>query len=796
MKRLTAHTQKILLKIFLDLQPTSRTEGGYIIVVVAGMVVAMSAMLLTGELVSRVDNNSTKASGNSAAGFYAAEAGLNLRAKAIRSKFEGYNIPSGTSPSSGSACRNSSGIGEGGSGDFACDNSLDIQDYLYPNDSTKRIPVSTYVIDANLKDAYGVPQPTFIDKIETGEPFAGLSAQEYRYDVGSSAFDKANNPTAFLGIRFKSRLVPLFQFALFYEQDLDFQIPPTMQMSGPIHTNSNLYLDAANSYTLSIGSATATNSKITTAGSLFRGARLSNVCNGTVSIFDPSPSPGSMRNLDCGSSRKQYVQSEVDSWDKQIEIGIPRLTLPPISEFEAAPGRKYWDSADLRIVLKLNSSEQPTGIEVQTASGSADVAATNSLLGNTCAPTTTALRTSEAVAQTALGVTNSSTTLTNFPVGSILQIEPSGTSSYVNNSAVDNDANVVSNSASDTLTIRKQLLGAPTNPATFPIGAVVRKATVWTSDTFWNYREKVNTASPSRNDAKQIRMLNVDMEALMTCAGTLMGKTIDDTSDGGLVWFFTVKGPNSSNDVTTGGTPNRYGIRLYKGQKLASTNTSHPNIKGLSVISDQAVYIRGDYNSNNKKPAAVMADTINVLSNSWSLDDSASRTYVGGAQDTATPVYISTFNNSSGYNTGPGRPASDTTINAAFLSGIDLSGGGVNNYPRLHEDWRDIRSNTFSRTLTYRGSMVSLGLPKRVNAPFCGSGSTNRDCNIYNPPTRNWDYDKDFNIASNLPPLTPRFVYLRQERFSREYNRTSYISQPLFPFASLFLPTSKMLFNF
>lgn len=795
MKRLVLHSQRTLFKLLLHLQPAPRSEGGYIIVVVAGMIVAMSAMLLTGELVSRVDNNSTKASGNSAAGFYAAEAGLNLRARSIRSKFEGYNIPSGTSPSSGSACRNSSGIGQGGSGDFACDNSLDIQDYLYPNDSSKRIPVSTYVIDANEK-VNGVPIPTFIPKIEDGEPFAGLSAQEYRYDVGSTAFDRANYPTAFLGIRFKSRLVPLFQFALFYEQDLDFQIPPDMQMSGPIHTNSNLYLDSANNNTLSIGSALASNSKITTVGSLFRGARIDATCNGTVSIFDPKPVPGSMRNLDCGSGRKQYVQSEVSNWDGQIQIGIPRLTLPSISEFEALPGRQYWDKADLRIVLKLDNSERPTGIEVQTASGATDTTATNQLLGNTCAPTTTALLGSANTTATTLSVTNLSSTPTNFPTGSVLQLEPSGTSTYVNNTGVDNDANVVTSALANSISIRKQLGGAPTNPATFPIGAVVRKATAWTSDTFWNYREKVNTASPTRNDAKQIRMLNVDMQALMTCAGTLMGKTLDETSDGGLVWFFTVKGPNSSNDVTAGGTPNRYGIRLYNGATLASTNSSHPAIKGLSVISDQAIYIRGDYNSVNKKPAAVMADTINVLSNSWSLDDSYSRVYSSGVQNTTTPVYISTQNNSSGYNTAPGRPASNTTINAAFLSGIDLSGGGVNNYPRLHEDWRDTQAGTFTRTLTYRGSMVSLGLPKRVNAPFCGSGSTNRDCNIYNPPNRNWDYDTDFNVASNLPPLTPRFVYLRQERFSREYNRTSYIPQPLFPFASLLLPTSKMLFNF
>ena len=62
----------------------AQSEGGYIIIVVGGMIVAMATMLLTAELVSRVDSSGTKSSGNSAAGFYAAEAGLNLRAKNIK----------------------------------------------------------------------------------------------------------------------------------------------------------------------------------------------------------------------------------------------------------------------------------------------------------------------------------------------------------------------------------------------------------------------------------------------------------------------------------------------------------------------------------------------------------------------------------------------------------------------------------------------------------------------------------------------------------------------------------------
>jgi Tfp pilus assembly protein PilX len=807
MKSSPTSLQKLLFKLLLKYHPKQRSEGGYIIVVVMGMIIAMSTMLLTAALTSKVDNNSTRASGNSAGGFYAAEAGLNVRAKDIRSRFVGYNVPTGTSPGTVASC-NPTGAG---TGDMAVDTSLTVQDPLHPNDPTKRIPVATYVVNANRTDSSGNSLPTSVT-INSGEQFAGLNAQEFRYDVVSIACDRTNQPTASLSMRFKSRLVPMFQFAAFYNQDLDFSNPPSMTMNGPIHTNGSMYLNSG-SNTLTINGA------LTMAGRFFRGERLNTTCNGTVNIFSPTPAPGGFQSLACGSGRREYTQADVNpTWGaNQIKIGIPTLTLPPISTFNADSSGEYWNKADLRVVLRVDGSDNPQGIEVQTAAGTTDSAATNALLGNTCAPITTTLSANELATDTNLTVSSS----TSFRLanasrdskdGPALQFEPSGTSTYVNNSAIDNDSNVVNNARSSNTEIRiSRNIGG-----SLSTGSVVRRATVWTSNTFWNYREKNDTTSDPtdndalRNDAKRIRMLNVDMRALMSCARQLMGgKNLDDSTDGGLVWFLTVKGPNSNNVVTATppGAPNTYGIRLYNGANLSSTNSSDPAIRGLTVVSDQAVYIRGDYNcgtttfnanrtltscsNDNKKPAAVIGDTINVLSNDWPLDDSYSRAYsysttnpsINGIQNTTTPVYIYSFEFPSD---GPGRLASSTTINAAFLAGIDLTGGGLNNYPRLHEDWFSNLNNSRA-TLTYRGSMVSLGFPRRVNARFCGSGTSwgTGGCNIYTPPTRNWDYDTDFNNAANLPPLTPRFVYLRQERFSRNYDRVSFAT-PLQPFAAIF----------
>ena len=116
------------------------------------------------------------------------------------------------------------------------------------------------------------------------------------------------------------------------------------------------------------------------------------------------------------------------------------------------------------------------------------------------------------------------------------------------------------------------------------------------------------------------------------------------------------------------------------------------------------------------------------------------------------------------------RPASSTTINAAFLAGVDVTAagnydGGLENYPRFHEDWSSAAANP-QPTFTYRGSFVSLGTPAHVAGAWCGTGST---CNIYNPPRRDWDYDSLFNDVAMLPPLTPRFVAVQQTVLTEDF---------------------------
>jgi hypothetical protein len=185
----------------------------------------------------------------------------------------------------------------------------------------------------------------------------------------------------------------------------------------------------------------------------------------------------------------------------------------------------------------------------------------------------------------------------------------------------------------------------------------------------------------------------------------------------GSVWVGDFRTQNSSTEP---------GIRLVNGQTLMTG--------GLTVATPDPLYVQGNFNvdstevakstTTKSKPAALVADSINVLSGNWS--------------DANSTKALS------------GRIASDTTVDAAFLAGIVPSGngyysGGVENFPRFLESWS-------GKTFTYNGSMVVMFPSQTGTAPWKGTGSA---FNIYDPPTRNWNFDMNYSDPTKLPPMTP-----------------------------------------
>ena len=167
------------------------------------------------------------------------------------------------------------------------------------------------------------------------------------------------------------------------------------------------------------------------------------------------------------------------------------------------------------------------------------------------------------------------------------------------------------------------------------------------------------------------------------------------------------------------------------------TNCSILPAGGLTVASDNPIYVNGNYNSSSKKGAAIIGDAVTFLSNSWT--------------DSYSP---STSTNN--------RVASNTTVNAAVVIGNDTTSvgnynGGLENLPRFLEKWSGI-------TFTYTGSLINLWRGRQATGPWVCCASAG----IYAPPNRNWSYDTDFDDPANLPPGTPRVRTMARTQWTRK----------------------------
>ncbi|MFH1691191.1 MAG: hypothetical protein ABIC68_01265 [Candidatus Omnitrophota bacterium] len=239
------------------------------------------------------------------------------------------------------------------------------------------------------------------------------------------------------------------------------------------------------------------------------------------------------------------------------------------------------------------------------------------------------------------------------------------------------------------------------NGVTLTEGVDYPAGTITNSTSFYNNRE-----------GKNIKMSVVDLDKLSGNTGTCSGGACpNNLPSNGLIYA-------TRNDHVGSDQP---GIKLINGSEIRSAT-------GLTVVSNDPVYIQGDYNTVNEKPASVICDAINLLSNNWA--------------DTNSTLGVSS------------RNANNTIFNTAIIAGVDSStvggyNGGLENYPRMHENWS-------GRNLTVKGSFVSLW------GSAIATGGWQYGNPQYTAPNRNWLYNSNFNNAANLPPFTPMAVEARR----------------------------------
>lgn len=215
--------------------------------------------------------------------------------------------------------------------------------------------------------------------------------------------------------------------------------------------------------------------------------------------------------------------------------------------------------------------------------------------------------------------------------------------------------------------------------------------------------------------------------------------------------FGTGKSGNPQTNVTclSVARPNwisgaRHSVRLVDGSVGELPSRPDGQGGGFTLASENPAYVLGDYNassagfgtSDGHVSAAVIADTVTLLSNKWT--DLAS----------FTSPYDSTK-----------RIASETWFRLAIASGKNISfphptftgspkdfgtDGGVHNFLRFLESWNGVNSH-------YLGSMASMYYSQYATGVF-------KCCNmVYQPPNRLYAFDTDFLDLNKLPPGTPKF---------------------------------------
>lgn len=523
------------------------------------------------------------------------------------------------------------------------------------------IPESGTVEIGGERATYSVRPTGFV---RTLQDEAGIQTIETGYEIRADADVQGTPAQAFRVIH--SLATPLFQFAVFYDGDLEIQPGPSMAIFGRVHTNRDLHLGSNNTLRLNTNYVHAI-------GSIFR-HRKDNpaLSQGTVHVREWVSNP-----WDLSEPANYYTMW---SQSQLAAMGIPSTSgfdSNFIYGWDADSNGLYTDAGDLLPFGPgaLEYWDEPTGY----LNGSGETVQTGEHnLGEAVVPQIGSIQKFEESSGGDYAWDAGSQSYQPVAAGT-------GTHSkgYYHSNA---DLSILVNAAGTGYTA---VNGAGVD-VTASVAGAVSLATIY-------------DARQANGGSGVTKVLKIDIAQLQASG------------------HYPANGLLYASHYGSGTGTNAKGVQLTNGALLPAK---------LTVASEDPVYIQGDYNTGNgsvtQKGAAVIADAINLLSNSWN----GSKT------------------SSSGLPT-----ASNTTYNVAMIAGnndtsVGNYNGGLENLPRFHENWT-------GRNCTIKGAMVNTWGSAHATAPWVYGG------NRYQAPNRIWSYNTEFNSVANLPPFTPMAVSAR-----------------------------------
>jgi hypothetical protein len=190
--------------------------------------------------------------------------------------------------------------------------------------------------------------------------------------------------------------------------------------------------------------------------------------------------------------------------------------------------------------------------------------------------------------------------------------------------------------------------------------------------------------------------------------------------------------------------------------KLVNGGLGNVPLPGFTVVTENPVYIQGDWNANQASTLAnfgdphsetsVVADAVTLLSNAWTDANSFANPYNPNNRARSAQSWyrlgIIAGKGMAFQWPAPGTPPADF--------GTD---GGAHNFLRYLES---------GGTLNYRGAIATFYYSRQAVGTY-------KCCNtVYSPPTRNYNFDTDFLDPAKLPPLTPVFRDVNSLGFAQE----------------------------
>lgn len=547
--------------------------------------------------------------------------------------------------------------------------------------------------------------------------------------------------TVFCAQILEVRDAPLFAHAIFYNMDLEFHPGPVMDIYGPVHSNGNIYVQAAGGLNF--------HSNLMSAGDIWHRYKPKNAKStghlGPVKIKDVD---GNWKEMYKGSGDKADDSSYYDSsmgedWKRESEdrwkgvVGtvdheVPNLRAMSIQDFvpddpETAGVNELENHAYALIepqLAKTNPDYKGTGVQKEQFS---------------------------------------------YKAGLILKV-------------VEN-ASLPSGYDYDFYTYKKSNASQPNSTRSLdgdgkPVEVLLDKINL-PADlvTITPYSEDSSnnpqTGMYDKRQASGMDVIDIDIELLRQTVdsndpkfdNTAWNDTFKLTTGSAYDWNGVMYVETPTVSAASGRTDkvkkakSGVAVRLKNGKELPSPPGS-PD-KGFTLATNAPLYVMGDYNADgssstgsatapdnsSEKPAALVADAITILSNNWEKNNYDLKSKSGSSSD---------------------RPATFTEVSAAFLTGQSETipgegkySGGVHNFPRFLETWSGVE-------FRYRGSLVSL-FQSEVNWKHMTDSQ-----NWYSPPRRNWGFSSIFD-RGDFPPGTPMVRDFRRKHF-RYIDATEYTS--------------------